>query len=116
MIDRYWESEKKKQDRKDLLRSLRAELAAIKGTPSTEGIYPDIWDSVISSGKLSDLLISEQILRLTDIYKGIREVNYERRRIDLRARDQILTHETHTVNLNQKIERILQDKELWEEG
>lgn len=133
LIDRYWESEKKNEDRKDLSKSLRVELEKIKLTPITEEIYPDIWDSAISSGKLS-LLLSEQVNKLTDLYRRIRELNNERRLVRKcqedyetgpvnlpsqrekyykRWKDWELTHKINMDNLNQKIEKILQDKELW---
>ena len=135
--DRYIESWKKDQDREDLLRALRVELGRIRETPITEGIYPDIWDSSVSSGKLSALLSSKQVIKLTEIYRSIRELDNERRLVeqaeedcyhytggsadkqagDLRKRWQAkkLTHENNTHDTNKKIETILQDEKLWDE-
>ena len=129
-IDRYIDSYKKERDKKDLLSALSNELKTIKGTAITDRIYPDIWDSAISSGKLSNLLNPEQEIELTKVYRSIRELDNERERVmqakeDLgiwgkesmsyrRFRDMELTHKTHTDNLNKMIEKVLQDKELWE--
>jgi hypothetical protein len=133
-LETYTESQKNKRDRKDLLLSLRGELERIEGTPINEEIYPDIWDSAISSGKLG-LLVSSQLIKLTGIYRRIRELNKERQRVNQYREDYEtstsgrgvtrkdlyerwkgweLTHKTNTYNLKQKIEKIIQDKELWE--
>lgn len=134
-IDRYSESEKNKQDRRDLLRNLRVELVTIKGTAKDKRIYTDIWDSAISSGKLSSLISSQQVIKLTRIYRSIRELDNERRLVEQieedyyslpgatldaaksklfqRLQNKKTTHENNTHELNEMIEEILQDEELW---
>ena len=77
-IERYRESGKKNQDRKDLLRDLHDELEEIKGklTGKAFMLYPDIWDSAISSGQIR-LLNSEQVTKLAKVYRQIKGTEYE---------------------------------------
>ena len=134
-IDRTIKKKGRKEDKTKLENALRTEFGIIKGTPLEKGIYPDIWDSAKSSGRLDNLLNIDQVIKLAQIYRSIRELDIERKKVkqyqedyetsasgrgvtrkDLyeRWKGWELTHKTNTQNLNQQIEKILQDRKLWQ--
>ena len=78
--DRLVEERRNRQERKALLNALRIELEAIKEIAITrrERLYPDEWDSAISSGQLR-LLSFQQKKKLAKIFRFITEIDYERR-------------------------------------
>ncbi len=78
MLDRAIDWRKKQQAKKELLKNLACELNRVKDslTGEAKGLYPDVWDSTIASGKL-DLLNSKQLMKLTNVYRKIKETDYE---------------------------------------
>jgi hypothetical protein len=127
-LNRYWESEKKNEDRKDLLRSLRNELEGIeKKLCHANLLYPDIWESAVSSGKLL-LLSPEYLFKLKPIYNYIEGIEYEAQRLrDVKedfkrtgSEEQLQRWVTDSkiqikkeTELQLRIHELLQDKELW---
>lgn len=80
-LDRVSDVEQDIQTKNDFLNLLREELADIKNSiyPQKEGVYvlyTDIWDSVISSGVIR-LLTTEQVTKLSRVYKAIKSASYE---------------------------------------
>jgi hypothetical protein len=82
MLDRLIDWRKEQQAKKELLKNLSCELNELKKSLTGEALrlYPNIWDSAISSGKL-ELLNSEQLHKLTNVYRKIKETDYEAVRI-----------------------------------
>jgi hypothetical protein len=78
VLDRIIDKEKEQKARKELLRNLMNELKRIKDELTGEAklLYPDIYDSAVSSGKL-DLLNMEQLTKLTNVYRKIKQQEYE---------------------------------------
>ena len=76
-LDRRIDAWKNERDKKDLLSDLRNELEEIKDKlKGVHLLYPDIWDSAISSGQIR-LLNSEQVRKLASVYRYIKETDYE---------------------------------------
>jgi len=80
-FDRKIERIKDNGVKRDFLGLIHDELMEIKGKipPQTKSVlmlYPDIWNSVISSGVIR-LLSSEQVTRLSKVYKSIKGTQYE---------------------------------------
>jgi hypothetical protein len=82
MLDRAIDWRKKNQDKKHLVLDLRNELERIKDELTGKGNlhFPDIWDSAISSGQIR-LLQSELVLRLESIYRDVKGIEYEAKRV-----------------------------------
>lgn len=85
-IERHRRLGKENRDRKDLLDDLRAELEEIKQTTSgkkdtrRQRLFPDVWESGVSSGQLR-LLSSEQVKKLSKVYRYVKDLDNERRRV-----------------------------------
>lgn len=77
-LDRTVENRKKEKERKDLLCDLRDELEESKAKLTGKGNlhFPDIWKSAISSGQIR-LLTSEQVRKLSKVYRRIQAIEYE---------------------------------------
>jgi len=80
-LERVSEVNKSNQTKNDFLKLIREELTDTKNNiyPQKEGVhvlYSDIWDSVISSGVIR-LLTTEQVTKLSRVYKSIKVVSYE---------------------------------------
>ena len=80
-LNRVSEMNKSNQAKNDFLNLMREELTDIKNSihPQKEGVhvlYTDIWDSMISSGVIR-LLTTEQVTKLSRVYKSIKAVSYE---------------------------------------
>ena len=80
-LDRWIEQIKDNRVNKDFRSLIRDELTDIRGKiyPQTESVfmlYPEIWDSLISSGVIR-LLSSEQVTKLSKVYKFIKGTQYE---------------------------------------
>jgi hypothetical protein len=56
-------------------------------------LYPDIWDSAVTSGKL-ELLNADQLAKLTNVYRQIKGTDYEA----IRVRDAKEAFETTQSN------------------
>jgi hypothetical protein len=128
LIDRYWESEKKNEDRKDLLRSLRDELERIeKHLGHANLLFPQVWESTKSSGQLR-LLDVKQLTELAAIYSNIIGIEYEAKRLRDTKEDFMRTQNDNMKirwgldsniqierekELQVRIQKILQDKDLW---
>ena len=113
-LDRIREQRKKNQNKKDLLHQLHTELEEIKTKlfPQTKSVlmlYPDIWNSAISSGQIR-LLNSEQITKFTKVFRFIRGTQYEAERV----RDAI--EEYNSVHVGERKRKAWLEnryKELW---
>jgi hypothetical protein len=92
-LDRYIDREKEQKARKELLRNIMEELERIKDELLGEAklLYTDIYDSAVTSGKL-DLLNTEQLTKLTNVYRKIKEQEHEATRI--RDRHEAETQDT----------------------
>ena len=95
LLDRAIDWRNRRRDRRDLLRDLRDELEETKDklTGKALMLYPDIWDSAISSGQIR-LLNSEQVTKLAKVYRLIKGTEYEAGRVrdvaeDYRKRERI---------------------------
>jgi hypothetical protein len=80
-LDRISDVDKDNQTKDDFLNLIREELTDIKNSiyPKENRVlilYTDIWDSVISSGVIR-LLITEQVLKLSRVYKSIKGASFE---------------------------------------
>jgi hypothetical protein len=82
MLGRLIDWKKEQQAKKELLKNLSCELNEIKKglTGDAYRLYPDVWDSAVSSGQL-DLLDSEQLSKLTKVYRIIKGTDYEAIRV-----------------------------------
>jgi|SRR5208283_4138609 len=90
-IDRSSDVNKDNQTKDDFLNLIREELTDTKNSiyPQKEGVYilyTDIWDSVISSGVIR-LLTTEQVTKLSRVYKSIKSASYEAEWIGLNSED-----------------------------
>jgi hypothetical protein len=81
-LDRLIDWIKNFRSREDLKRDLRNELEEIRGKLTGRGLrlYPDIWDSAISSGQIR-LLNSEQVRKLRNVYDLVKGTDYEAMRV-----------------------------------
>lgn len=80
-LDRTIDWWKNRGAKNDLLRDLHDELETTKNKipPQTKDVlmlYPEVWDSTISSGQIR-LLNSEQVKKLTVLYREIKGTQYE---------------------------------------
>ena len=92
MLDRAIDWRKKRLDRKCLVRDLRNELEEIRGKLTGNGNlhFPDIWDSAVSSGQIR-LLSSEQVMKLASVYRDVKGIEYEAKRVRDLAEEYRLT-------------------------
>jgi len=81
-LDRLIDWRKDQKAKQELLRNLACELNRLKDTLTEEvhRLFPNIWDSAIASGKL-DLLNPQELPKLTDVYRVIKETDYEAMRV-----------------------------------
>ena len=80
-LDRKFEQTRDERVKNDFLALMRNELTEIRGKipPQTKiplMLYPEVWDSFVSSG-LIRLLSSEQVTKLSNVYKTIKGTQYE---------------------------------------
>lgn len=80
-LNKVSEINKSNQTKNDFLNLIREELTDTKKSiyPQKEGVhilYTDIWDSIISSGVIR-MLTTEQVTKLSRVYKSIKVVSYE---------------------------------------
>jgi hypothetical protein len=82
MLDRVIDWRKEQQSKTELLKNISCELNELKKSliGDVYRLYPDVWDSAIASGKL-DLLNSEQLKKLTNVYRKIKGTDYEAVRV-----------------------------------
>jgi hypothetical protein len=82
MLDRLIDWRKEQKAKEELLRNLACELNRMKDnlTGDAYRLYPDIWDSAVSSGQLK-LLDSDQLSKLTNVYRKIKDTDYEATRV-----------------------------------
>jgi hypothetical protein len=82
MLDRLIDWKKRQHSKKDLLKNLSCELNELKKSLTGDAykLYPDIWDSAVSSGQL-ELLDSDQLSKLTNVYRKIKGTDYEATRV-----------------------------------
>jgi len=82
ILDRVIDWRKRRQDKKALLRDLRNELKVIGSRLNGKGYlhFPDIWDSAITSGQIR-LLSSEQVIKLASVYRDVKGIEYEAKRV-----------------------------------
>ena len=80
LLNRKVDKQKDNRVKKDFLKLIYEELTKIKGQlhPPKEIyiLYTDIWDSMVSSG-LIRLLNSDQVSKLSRLYKAIKGTSYE---------------------------------------
>lgn len=81
-IERNIELKRKTEDKKDLIKDIKEELIVMKEKLSGNVylLYPDIWDSAVSSGQIR-LLGSKKVRELATIYRSIKGNNYEAQRV-----------------------------------
>ena len=72
----------KNNKQKRIGKKFSCELNELKNslTKDAPKLYPDIWDSAIASGQL-ELLDSEQLTKLTNVYRKIKGTDYEGTRV-----------------------------------
>jgi hypothetical protein len=80
-LDRNIEKSKDNRIKIDFLNLIRGELEVIRGLiyPQVNAVnllYTDIWDSMVSSGVVR-LLSTDQVTKLSKLYKGIKGTSYE---------------------------------------
>jgi len=80
-LDRKIEQIKNNRIKRDYLTLIHYELEEIKGkiypqVKSVNMLYPEIWDSLISSGIIR-LLSSEQVTKLSKVYRFIKGTQFE---------------------------------------
>ena len=82
MLDRLIDWRKEQQAKKELLKNLSYELNELKKSLTGDAyrLYPDVWDSAVSSGQLN-LLSSEQLNKLTKVYHTVKGTDYEAIRV-----------------------------------
>ena len=85
MLDRLIDWRKDQKTKEELLRSLANELDRLKDTLTVEikevhRLFPNVWDSAIASGKLN-LLDPKQLAKLAEVYRIIKETDYEAMRV-----------------------------------
>ena len=133
-LNRKVDKQKDNRIKKDFLKLIYEELTKIKGQlhPPKEIyiLYTDIWDSMVSSG-LIRLLDSDQVSKLSRLYKGIKGTSYEaewvRRNYEelctipdtdfpkklCTQNNAVLNRDRHyerMKNLNQEIDNVLEEK------
>jgi hypothetical protein len=128
-MDRMIEQTKEEQVKKDFLTLIHDELVEIKGKipPQTQTpymLYPEIWDSFVSSG-LIRLLSSEQVKKLSSVYKFIKGTQYEAEWVRRAVEDVEREHKASSLErykslqvayfergtqLSQEIEKLLKEK------
>jgi hypothetical protein len=133
-LDRAIDWLKDRRNKQGLLSRLHTELGEIKEKLTGEGHlhFPDIWDSAISSGQIR-LLDAEQVRRLSSVYRDVKAVEYEARRVrDLAEEIRVAKAKGHVPNelnylwsqysalqrnseekLREKVEELLKEK-WWE--
>ncbi|HYB92957.1 MAG TPA: hypothetical protein VED00_02310 [archaeon] len=81
-LDRAIDRIKRIQAKNELLKNLACELSELKKnlTGDAYRLYPDIWDSAVASGQL-ELLTSEQVTNLANVYRKIKGTDYEAIRV-----------------------------------
>jgi hypothetical protein len=74
-MDKRKEAIKKEKDKQDLLADLKSELEEIHSRLTGKGqlLFPDIWQSAISSGQIR-LLESEQVRKLSKVYREVQVI------------------------------------------
>ena len=111
LLDRFIDWRKEQQSKKELLKNLKIELNELKESLVGDAyrLYPDVWDSAVSSGQL-ELLNSDQLNKLTKVYRKIKGTDYEA----IRVRDakeafmqsnhpSVMTHlQTYWTNISNK--------------
>jgi hypothetical protein len=82
MLDRAIDWNKERQTRNELIKNIACELKEMKKilTGDAYKLYPDVWDSAVASGKL-ELLNSDQLAKLTNVYRKIKGTDYEAVRV-----------------------------------
>jgi hypothetical protein len=82
LLDRFIDLRKERGAKEELLENINCELTRLKDTLTGDAyrLYPDIWDSAVTSGKLG-LLNSEQLAKLTNVYRKIKGTDYEAIRV-----------------------------------
>jgi hypothetical protein len=82
MFDRGVDWFKNRQKKRSLRHDLHNELKVIRDKLTGKGNlhFPDIWDSAISSGQIR-LLESEQVRKLTSVYRDVKGIEYEAKRV-----------------------------------
>jgi hypothetical protein len=80
-LDRASEEDKDNQIKDEFLKLIHEELTYIRSiiypqTGRVNLLYTDIWDSVVSSGILR-LLTTDQVRKLSQVYKDIKGASYE---------------------------------------
>lgn len=80
-LDRAIDIRNRRRDKRDLLRDLRNELEETNGKLNGKGLmlYPDVWDSAVSSGQIR-LLNSDQVIKLARIYRYVKGTEYGAKR------------------------------------
>jgi len=126
LFDRLIDWNNRKRNKKNLLRDLHDELKEIRGKLRGQVflLYPDIWDSAISSGQIR-LLTSEQVTKLATVYRFIKGTDYEAMRVRdakedseresnvrtlNRLRELLIAHKSRESNCRKRIDAILQEK------
>jgi hypothetical protein len=81
-LDRAIDWRKEKHTKKDLLKNLSCKLNEMMNnlTGDIYRLYPDIWDSAVASGQI-ELLDSNQITKLANVYRFIKGTDYEAVRV-----------------------------------
>lgn len=110
MLDRGIDVRNRRRDKRDLLRDLRDELEETKGNLNGKGLmlYPDVWDSAVSSGQIR-LLNSDQVTKLARVYRYVKGTEYEAKR----RRDAFEEYKTHAVAFESYAEEIMKS---WNEA
>jgi hypothetical protein len=82
MFDRGVDWYRNRQKKRSLRHDLHNELKVIRDKLTGKGNlhFPDIWDSAISSGQIR-LLESEQVRKLTSVYRDVKGIEYEAKRV-----------------------------------
>lgn len=99
-LDRAIDWRKRSKERKALKCDLRNELEEIKGRLTGKGHlhFPDIWDSAVSSGQIR-LLNSGQVTKLASVYRDVKGIEYEAKRVrDLAEEYRLAKAKGHVSN------------------
>lgn len=139
LLDRLINWVNRVRARQDLKHRLHVELETVRGkvSPQTDSVvmlYPDIWDSAVSSGELG-LLDANEVVKLAEVYRFVKGTQYEaewvRRSIEeynnvpatekerrdwLKDRFTFLwaRHNERGEKLTTRIDEIFQDEQLWD--
>jgi hypothetical protein len=115
LLDRIIEREKERETKKELLRNFSHELNRIKGELNEEAnlLYPDIYESALTSGRLN-LLNTEQITKITNVYGKIREQEHEAMRLrDAKeVYEQTKSKKVELAWLELRVENIHREKDI----